>query len=246
MSTSAQPSGRGSGRSGSGRRRLGATALVLTSVLLLTGCWPAGGSPPPDDDTEDRKGAPPAHFVLSITPVDTGPNPTFTVPHPTQVPPTVTRPPLTGTVVPTSIPTDPTIPHPTIWDPPPVEDDTGGDDDVVDTVPDTTIPETTVPQTTVPDTTIPDDDRLKPKRVVLACNPDAGTHPDPKGACTSLRNVNGYFEKLPVDPAAICIDIYAPVRVEAIGYWGTRRVKYTETFSNDCIAAAETDDVFRF
>lgn len=240
MNTSERPSGRGSGR-----RRLDATALVLATALLFAGCLPTGGSPPPDDDGDDRKGAPPAHFVLSVTPVSIGPNPTvtFTIPHPTQVPPTVTRPPLTGTVVPTS---DPTTPHPTIWDPPPVDDDSGGDDDVVGTIPNHTVPKTTVPKTTVPDTTIPDDDRAKPKRVVLACNPDAGTHPDPTGACTSLRNVNGYFEKLPPDPAAICIDIYAPVRVEAIGYWGTRRVKYTETFSNDCIAAAETDFVFRF
>lgn len=253
MNASEKFAGRGSGRKG-----LGAIALVLAVAVLASACVPGGGSPPPKDDGDDRTAAPPGHFVLSITPVQFDPGPTLTITIPptysTQVPtsgppPTDTRPPLTGTVVPTSIPIDPTTPHPTIWDPPPVDDDPAGDGDVVETIPNHTVPKTTIPDTTVPDTTIPSTtvpDELKPKRVVLACNPDAGTHPDPTGACTSLRKVNGYFEKLPPDPAAVCIEVYAPVRVEAIGYWGTRQVKYTETFSNDCIAAAETDFVFRF
>jgi hypothetical protein len=92
---------------------------------------------------------------------------------------------------------------------------------------------------------LPPPSRLRSHRVVLACQPDAGTHPDPRQACGSLRKVDGYFERLePPEPYA-CTREFAPARVEAIGYWGDRRVNYSEVFSNRCIAAGETDNVFR-
>lgn len=85
-----------------------------------------------------------------------------------------------------------------------------------------------------------------PDRVVLACHPDAGTHPDPRRACESLRNAGGDFDRLGEGATGICTKEYAPVTVEALGYWGNRKVDYTETFSNRCLAAVGTDEVFDF
>lgn len=82
-------------------------------------------------------------------------------------------------------------------------------------------------------------------KAVLACNPDGGTHPDPGSACLSLRDADGDFEQLPMVPRG-CPRIYAPVEVEAIGYWDDERVDYTETFSNRCEAANGTGSVFDF
>lgn len=85
-----------------------------------------------------------------------------------------------------------------------------------------------------------------PAKATLACDPDGGTHPDPRAACEELRNVDGDFERLsPPEPYMCTLEI-APVRVEAIGYWNGERVDYTETFDNPCIAAAETLGIFQF
>lgn len=76
--------------------------------------------------------------------------------------------------------------------------------------------------------------------------PDGGTHPDSGDVCDSLRDVDGYFERLGPDGNYACTMEYAPVKVEAIGYWGERRVDYSEVFSNRCFAAVGTDVVFQF
>lgn len=105
-------------------------------------------------------------------------------------------------------------------------------------------PETTIPP---PETTIPPTDpTVRLDRVVLACNPDAGTHPDPQGACHELREVKGDFARLEPVGQAGCDDVLDPVVVEAIGYWGEQRVAYTEWFENPCSAAVATGNVFRF
>jgi Subtilisin inhibitor-like len=88
--------------------------------------------------------------------------------------------------------------------------------------------------------------------VKLTCTPDGGTHPTPKEACTSLRNVGGNFLRLPDVPNVRCPTIYDPVVASATGYWQSspsgpiRFVRYSETFSNRCFAAVGTDFVFRF
>lgn len=87
--------------------------------------------------------------------------------------------------------------------------------------------------------------------VKLTCTPDGGTHPDPKAACSSLRAVGGDFERLP-STGQPCTREYNPHVARATGSWQvspdgpTFLVEYEETFSNRCIAAVETDNVFNF
>lgn len=210
-------------RRGSTSTRLRATAPLVAGTLLLAACSatpPPAADPPPSDDW--AYAGPPAHFVLSITPAAWDlPLPTTTGPQPTTTIdlPEPTRPKPTET-----IPREPTtvLPPDAPVDPPGTPEDEG---DIVD-------PE------------LPG--RGPSMRVVLACNPDAGSHPDPRGACDELRKVKGDFERLEPDGPVACTDQWDPVTVEAIGYWGDRRVSYTEWFENPCWAAVLTLDVFRF
>lgn len=84
---------------------------------------------------------------------------------------------------------------------------------------------------------------LSTDTVKLTCSPDGGTHPDPTGACDSLRAVRGVFEKLP-STGQPCMLIYDPHTARATGRWGRTTVDYSATFSNRCFAAVGTDDVF--
>lgn len=81
--------------------------------------------------------------------------------------------------------------------------------------------------------------------VTLTCGPDGGTHPNPGEACDSLRAVDGELGDLPNtgDPCPMDFD---PVMARVYGYWGDEPVVYAKVFSNDCVAAASTDDVFAF
>lgn len=95
-------------------------------------------------------------------------------------------------------------------------------------------------------------------QVLLECGPDGGTHPDPEGACDSLRAVNGEFDELPPIPGMMCIDVYDPVSVTVEGYWAQhspehpgligqpRDVDFQEGYSNRCQAAVQSDGVFDF
>ncbi|MDT0305122.1 SSI family serine proteinase inhibitor [Streptomonospora wellingtoniae] len=82
----------------------------------------------------------------------------------------------------------------------------------------------------------------------LHCRPAGGSHPDPAAACAALDRAGGDFDALgETSPqTTMCTMQYAPVRVRASGVWQGRTVDYTETFSNACVAAAETAGVFDF
>ncbi|MEY9210940.1 protease inhibitorprecursor [Thermobifida halotolerans] len=82
-------------------------------------------------------------------------------------------------------------------------------------------------------------------QVTLTCGPDGGTHPDPRGACDSLRAVDGHFARLPSVPGP-CPAVWAPVTAVATGTWGERTVSYAERFGNACEADVGTDGVFSF
>lgn len=103
-----------------------------------------------------------------------------------------------------------------------------------------------------PENTFTADAPTGPRTVTLTCTPDGGTHPAPREACGSLRRVRGVFERLPDVPDVFCTGLYAPVTVRATGVWSdtpsgpARVVDYSETFSNACMAAVGTDNVFRF
>ena len=88
--------------------------------------------------------------------------------------------------------------------------------------------------------------RPQARRVTLTCGPDGGSHPAPEKACEALREVDGYFERLPSIPNVFCPAVWDPVRVTATGHWGNRRIAYEETFSNSCEAGVGTNGVFFF
>lgn len=83
-------------------------------------------------------------------------------------------------------------------------------------------------------------------QLTLTCDKDGGTHPTPTDACDSLRAVEGNFRLLPRVDGVACPEVYAPVRVEATGYWRTFQVEHSEVFGNTCEAAVGTDNVFNF
>ncbi|MFC4006789.1 SSI family serine proteinase inhibitor [Nonomuraea purpurea] len=68
----------------------------------------------------------------------------------------------------------------------------------------------------------------------LTCDPDGGIHPRPHQACDVLRDVDGYFVDLDVDPGP-CPLIWDPVTVEARGHWYGRPDFYAHEFPNECV-----------
>jgi hypothetical protein len=83
-------------------------------------------------------------------------------------------------------------------------------------------------------------------RVTLTCEPTGGTHPTAQAACDALIAVNGNFGKLPPVRGVACIALWDPVTVRVTGTWRLQPVSFTETYSNDCVAAVMSDNVFRF
>jgi hypothetical protein len=81
--------------------------------------------------------------------------------------------------------------------------------------------------------------------VVLLCDPDGGTHPRPRAACTSLRSVRGRFEDLPAAPY-LCPLYVDRVTGRVTGRWRGTPVHYVHTSTNRCMLARETDQVFGF
>ncbi len=86
----------------------------------------------------------------------------------------------------------------------------------------------------------------------LVCSPDVGTHPDPAGACDSIRTAGGDFSALPADAHRVC-----PLYIRADGYpasalglWvdadGARIVDYRHSYGNGCFADAASGGVFGF
>jgi len=82
-------------------------------------------------------------------------------------------------------------------------------------------------------------------RVILTCNPDGGTHPQPATACDALRSVNGHVENLPGNPG-ICPFIFAPQTATANGEWRGHVVRFQQTYSNSCVLHRATTPVFDF
>ena len=80
---------------------------------------------------------------------------------------------------------------------------------------------------------------------LLACGPDAGTHPQPDAACEAISDAEGDFHAID-RVAGPCPLIFDPVTVRAAGVFDGRPVDYAETFSNTCVAANATGGVFAF
>ena len=77
---------------------------------------------------------------------------------------------------------------------------------------------------------------------LLLCDPPQG-HARAAEACAELGAVDGHIDAIPAK-SVFCPMIYAPVTAHARGEWKGRQVDYTETFSNGCVMAARTGEVF--
>ncbi|MFI6408394.1 SSI family serine proteinase inhibitor [Streptomyces sp. NPDC050548] len=77
---------------------------------------------------------------------------------------------------------------------------------------------------------------------LLLCDPPQG-HAHAAEACAELAAAGGDIDALPAR-SVFCPMIYAPVTAHARGEWQGRPVDCTRTFSNGCVLAARTGDVF--
>jgi hypothetical protein len=84
------------------------------------------------------------------------------------------------------------------------------------------------------------------RTAVLQCDPDGGSIPDPKLACTELATVGGDFDRLPTDLQLFCMDYYQPVMAEAVGSWDGRPVDWAHEYPNICQLRRSTGAVFDF
>ena len=78
--------------------------------------------------------------------------------------------------------------------------------------------------------------------VTLNCNPNGGNHPQVEQACDQLSNHSGLVAEIGAGDS-MCTMQYKPVTVRAHGVWRGESVKYTETFSNHCVAVRDTGGV---
>lgn len=82
---------------------------------------------------------------------------------------------------------------------------------------------------------------------VLTCDPDGGTHPNPREACDLLRKVDGNIGNLREPSVTFCPAVYELHTVTAQGNWQGRREFYTvRTYSNRCRMLAATGVLFAF
>ncbi|MFJ5302491.1 SSI family serine proteinase inhibitor [Streptomyces sp. NPDC088350] len=77
---------------------------------------------------------------------------------------------------------------------------------------------------------------------LLLCDPPQG-HAHAAEACAELGAAGGDIDAIPAE-SVFCPMIYAPVTAHARGEWKGRQVDYTRTFSNVCVMAARTGEVF--
>ncbi|TYK46055.1 SSI family serine proteinase inhibitor [Actinomadura decatromicini] len=76
----------------------------------------------------------------------------------------------------------------------------------------------------------------------LTCDPDGGTHQDPRRACAQLKSVRGEVSRIPAQDG-VCTLEYAPVRVRAEGRWHGAPRHFARTYGNRCAAVRETGGI---
>jgi hypothetical protein len=85
----------------------------------------------------------------------------------------------------------------------------------------------------------------RPVTVLLACDPDGGSHPRPAEACAALRAVDGVINRLP-NQGTICTLQYDTVIANAFGVWHGRWLVFRKKYSNACQLHSALDPVFQF
>lgn len=89
------------------------------------------------------------------------------------------------------------------------------------------------------------DQKVPARTATLACEPTGGTHPYADESCNSLKAAHGDFNGLRRE-STMCTMELAPVTVTAEGTWQRRPVRFEKSFSNSCVAKAETEKLFAF
>ncbi|ALG08064.1 SSI family serine proteinase inhibitor [Kibdelosporangium phytohabitans] len=75
----------------------------------------------------------------------------------------------------------------------------------------------------------------------------AGTHPRREQSCGELAKVGGDFKKLPTNTEPkICTMEFNPVTARATGTYKGKRVEFKAVYSNPCVAASDSSDIFRW
>lgn len=77
---------------------------------------------------------------------------------------------------------------------------------------------------------------------LLLCDPPQG-HAHAAEACAQLGAADGDIDAVPAK-SVFCPMIYAPMTAHARGEWKGRQIDYRKTFSNACVLAARTGEVF--
>ncbi|MBP2330811.1 hypothetical protein JOF56_011196 [Kibdelosporangium banguiense] len=89
---------------------------------------------------------------------------------------------------------------------------------------------------------------LVPDTRTLGCDdPEnvTGSHPRRERACATLDAAGGNFENLQTTGGA-CPMIYDPVTATAKGRYKGMRIDFEAVYANQCVAAAESADIFRW
>ncbi|GAU71553.1 probable protease inhibitor BBRPI [Streptomyces sp. NBRC 110611] len=86
------------------------------------------------------------------------------------------------------------------------------------------------------------------RAVSLSCTSrPAGTHPDPRRACASMRATKGNLHEVTkAVPKRVCAREWNPRVVTAEGVWQGRRVVFERTYANPCEMASAANPVFAF
>lgn len=90
---------------------------------------------------------------------------------------------------------------------------------------------------------------LLPDTRTLGCDnypaATSGSHPAKERSCATLAKVGGDFTKLPVNAEPrVCTMELNPVTARASGTYKGKRVDFKTVYSNPCVAAAESSDIF--
>jgi hypothetical protein len=86
------------------------------------------------------------------------------------------------------------------------------------------------------------------RAVTLRCIPTAGgDHPTPEEACEELAAADGDFAALTAPEShRMCMKIWDPVVLTAVGVWNGEYVSYSHMYPNACMAQDASTYVFDF
>ncbi|TMR99313.1 SSI family serine proteinase inhibitor [Nonomuraea basaltis] len=79
---------------------------------------------------------------------------------------------------------------------------------------------------------------------LLRCNPDGGTHPNPRAACDVLRGIGGDLNQIRVPATTACGQEVEPYVVAVTGRWHGKQVQWSKGYRNSCALKAAGGALF--